>query len=753
MLESMRIVPRILSLLETLAPAAAAEDSQSEAEEDSEAGHLETLVEGLKDESVASALARTPALRKAVCRLLPALAYGRKDAADALASTVVQLFDSGEDRWCTEQNDPDSVAAACLREVVEGLGSGVGARALGDALERAGFAKKCSLALVKRLPSVSPKFAWSSSGSESTEWTDCATKDERIIVALLKALKGCCASSERCAKTAIKDKAVESAHSLELLLAPSSVCLAAEELVDACVAWPSGSKARSMREASRSARLDHASKKRDRILKRYGLEAPPTQGDKPRKRARAPSVTENVLDNEPDDAGSARCVVCREGFASRPRDALGAYIFSKLAAADVGGADGFQLVEGAAAAAQARPRPPPAVCSSVGAMHCIHANCHRDATRAERSLRSPRAEWDGAALRNSRVLCNSILPVRPPQATDDWASARAAYHAAVERHFGRVAQLGVAAAPASQLAAAASTSSYASPSSRALRSSRFQLAAHDARLLLLRLAHNEPLHQESGGGSRRSNLELCLYLLQMAGHQLQDRDAGGAADAALAQRERRHLDAVVAASLDRAQGSADQRKRAAEAAPHAALLSLFSASNDRWSVQRKRRACARALKRSVDRAKSRAAASAAARSRRGRAGSQGQPSPPNSPQRPSSNAAAPAPAPADVEAATAARAVTYARATLAYVALVDKLQSALATPLVPAATVIAPVEGRTSLFGGDDAGIGRCAAELASFYDAQLRDAEAPQDVLRVMDLDADALDLDAETRSMVFGS
>ena len=94
----------------------------------------------------------------------------------------------------------------------------------------------------------------------------------------MKALKDCCTSSEFCAKTAIKDKAVESAHSLELLLAPSSVCLAAEELVDACVAWPSGSKARSMREASRNARLDHASKKRDRILKRYGLEAPPTQG-------------------------------------------------------------------------------------------------------------------------------------------------------------------------------------------------------------------------------------------------------------------------------------------------------------------------------------------------------------------------------------------------------------------------------------------------------------------------------------------
>ena len=43
--------------------------------------------------------------------------------------------------------------------------------------------------------------------------------------------------------------------------------------------------------------------------------------------------------------------------------------------------------------------------------------------------------------------------------------------------------------------------------------------------------------------------------------------------------------------------------------------------------------------------------------------------------------------------------------------------------------------------------------EQRRWGDAQLRDAEAPQDVLRVMDLDADALDLDAETRSMVFGS
>jgi E3 ubiquitin-protein ligase UBR4 len=512
-----------------------------------------------------------------------------------------------------------------------------------------------------------------------------------------------------------------------------------------------------MRKASRDARLGHAQKCRGRLLKRLGLPAPPTGGSPaPQRRARAPSVTENVRDDEPDDAGSARCVVCREGFASRPRDALGAYVFSKLAAADVGGADGFQLVEGAVAVGRGA-RPPPAVASSVGAMHCIHANCHRDATRAERSLRSPRAEWDGAALRNSRVLCNSILPVRPPQNIEDWASAQAAYHAAVERHFGRVAQLGVAPAPASQLAAASATMSYASPSARALRSSRFQLAAHDARLLLLRLAHNEPLHQESGGGSRRSNLELCLYLLQLAGHQLQDRELGGAADPAIAQRERRHLDTVITASLDRTQGSADNRAKAAEAAPHAALLTLFATSNNRWSAERKRRTCARALKRSVDRAKSRAAASAAARGRR-RAGSvsHGNPSPPGSlplmPVVTAAGAPAPAAAAAELEAATAARAVTYARAALAFVALIDKLHGALETPLMPSENLIPPTDC-TSLFSGDDASIARCATALASFYDSQLRDVENPSDVLHVMDLDADALELNAETRSMVFGS
>lgn len=115
-------------------------------------------------------------------------------------------------------------------------------------------------------------------------------------------------------------------------------------------------------------------------------------------------------------------------------------------------------------------------------------------------------------------------------------------------------------------------------------------------------------------------------------------------------------------------------------------------------------------------------------------------------------APAPAAAAAELEAATAARAVTYARAALAFVALIDKLHGALETPLMPSENLIPPTDC-TSLFSGDDASIARCATALASFYDSQLRDVENPSDVLHVMDLDADALELNAETRSMVFGS
>ena len=42
----------------------------------------------------------------------------------------------------------------------------------------------------------------------------------------------------------------------------------------------------------------------------------------------------------------------------------------------------------------------------------IHASCHEAARRADARLRVAKAEWEGAALRNSGTLTNNMLPVR-----------------------------------------------------------------------------------------------------------------------------------------------------------------------------------------------------------------------------------------------------------------------------------------------------------------------------------------------------
>lgn len=71
--------------------------------------------------------------------------------------------------------------------------------------------------------------------------------------------------------------------------------------------------------------------------------------------------------------------------------------------------------------------------STVTAFNVIHVACHHEAARADRSMRVPKTEWEGAALRNSRVACNSLLPMRSPSTPEE------RYQLGLERH---VANLG-----------------------------------------------------------------------------------------------------------------------------------------------------------------------------------------------------------------------------------------------------------------------------------------------------------------------
>ena len=76
-----------------------------------------------------------------------------------------------------------------------------------------------------------------------------------------------------------------------------------------------------------------------------------------------------------------------------------------------------------------------ALVSSVAPFNVIHLACHHEAARADRSMRVPKTEWEGATLRNSRVACNSLLPLRSPTTSSD------RYQIGLDRHMANLGEV------------------------------------------------------------------------------------------------------------------------------------------------------------------------------------------------------------------------------------------------------------------------------------------------------------------------
>jgi len=74
--------------------------------------------------------------------------------------------------------------------------------------------------------------------------------------------------------------------------------------------------------------------------------------------------------------------------------------------------------------------------TNVTNLSLVHCACHAAASRADRALKQPRSEWDGATLRNQNIRCNNLLPLLGP------ATPAHMYAQHAERYWGGVAQLG-----------------------------------------------------------------------------------------------------------------------------------------------------------------------------------------------------------------------------------------------------------------------------------------------------------------------
>jgi E3 ubiquitin-protein ligase UBR4 len=218
------------------------------------------------------------------------------------------------------------------------------------------------------------------------------------------------------------------------------------------------------------------------------------------------------------------CAVCQEGVSLQPKELLGLYTFVKKVSiaveeGSVAGLDGTSLLKDLPASVPESLQGDQAVeswlavglgvadclgsCSrssssksdvyatSVTAGTAIHFSCHQRARQADRNHpKAPKSEWDGAALRNSRVACNAIFPL-------------------VSNRSSTISLMSVDSALSEYQSTISSLTNHS-------RSSMLWTVLHDVRLLMLRMAYCESLSLDCGGGSLASNSQLLIYQLHTA---------------------------------------------------------------------------------------------------------------------------------------------------------------------------------------------------------------------------------------------
>jgi hypothetical protein len=190
--------------------------------------------------------------------------------------------------------------------------------------------------------------------------------------------------------------------------------------------------------------------------------------------------------------------------------------------------------------------------TTVSAGNGIHFSCHRRARSADRNHpKAPKSEWEGAALRNSRVNCNVILPLVSSRSSK---VPLMAVDSALTDHQSAVSNL-LGTSPKSML----------------------WTVLHDVRFLLLRMAYGEPLNADCGGGSLSSNCQLLFYQLLMADMF----DKGAQVDQPEDSQHARGLAAgllagcAIVTAQDNKSNTSSLTRGVADASPMAALTSIL----------------------------------------------------------------------------------------------------------------------------------------------------------------------------------
>ena len=167
-----------------------------------------------------------------------------------------------------------------------------------------------------------------------------------------------------------------------------------------------------------------------------------------------------------------QCIVCHEGYAYKPKELLGVYVYTKP----------FMIKEEDFEC----PNKNTIGYSSVTHFNTIHLSCHGNAHRAEQSNRQPKGEWEGATIRNSHTKCNNWMPIRGGEVTSE------AFIQAINKFFHNQNNI------------------------HKTTEEPFRLVIHNIKFLLRKFAYQESFSHYSKGGGPLHNMQLIPFLLQIA---------------------------------------------------------------------------------------------------------------------------------------------------------------------------------------------------------------------------------------------
>jgi E3 ubiquitin-protein ligase UBR4 len=413
-------------------------------------------------------LAKTnPKILRTISRIVPFLTYGERKIMEILVEHFLPFLDF--ERFDQQHLEPDEMQQSLHLEFLANICDNINTvEEYANMLKEVFLTKKITQRLASYLSNLfSKQMDQAQDISESPEWKDAVSKPSLVYV--LQYLTGLSRSHLPTKKLIYDQNLIPIIHLLTKVTAVKRVGNLAENLLETLREEDEGSEAIRMAVENISGeemrqKRKQAEEHRKKVLQELNLNR---IGEN--KVASASKMVIEGMEDLEEEAG-LKCMVCQEGYTFKPMEILGVYTFSKRV--NMG-----MLME-------SKGRQDSGF-TTITNFNLIHFQCHREATKAERLLKPPKEEWEGATIRNQHTKCNNLFPILGSKTPLD------TYAACVEKYWNNLMALDKCESP------------------------RFRVLAHDLKNLLLYYAKEESLSAFSHGGSLESNIKMIPFMIQM----------------------------------------------------------------------------------------------------------------------------------------------------------------------------------------------------------------------------------------------